>query len=107
MIYRALAPFAVLCVALPSSAEAAVTYAREVAPIVDRHCTECHSLGADLNLSLFPFASVWTTDQDTIVARMIAKAAGTSPSMPPGFRPKLTAQEADVLRRWKTEGLKP
>lgn len=84
-----------------------LTYWRDIAPILDVHCVECHATGSSLNLSRFPFLSKFTSDQPTIVARILDKTSSAAPSMPPGNRPKLTTSEASLITQWRDEGLEP
>lgn len=91
-------PYTLLLLAL-------VTYTVDVEPILRASCVECHSTGASLNLSRFPFLSAATDDQQTIVERMLARAGTANPSMPPGNRPKLTPSQATLLEQWQEQGL--
>lgn len=84
---------------------AVVTYLQDVKPILDRHCVECHTYGADLDVSGFPFVGAGTPAG--MLDRMIARASATPASMPPGNRPKLTSAEVNVLKAWRDGGMKP
>jgi len=84
-----------------------LTYWQDIAPLLNRHCIECHGMGAALNLSRFPFLSPVTSDQPAIVARILEKVGSPSPLMPPGNRPKLTASEVLTIQQWRDEGLSP
>jgi mono/diheme cytochrome c family protein len=84
---------------------ALVTYTQDIFPILNTHCIECHSIGASLNLSRFPFLSKATEDQAAIVERILIRTAPGSATMPPGNRPKLTSDQADTIRQWRDEGL--
>lgn len=86
---------------------AALTYRQDIAPILNTRCVECHSWGNSLNLSRFPFVSKMTEDQGAIVAMILGKSGGANPSMPPGNRPKLTAQQVSTIEQWRDEGLEP
>lgn len=81
------------------------TYAHDIAPILNAHCVECHSVGAPLNLTAFPFFSSVSADQLTIVGRMLLYAGGSDPMMPPGNRPKLTPAQLNVIQQWRDAGL--
>ena len=83
---------------------AVVTYV-DVKPILDRHCVECHTYGADLDVSGLPF--IGSGEPTRILDRMIARASASPASMPPGNRPKLTVQEVGVLKAWRDGGMKP
>lgn len=85
---------------------AIVTYFVDVKPILERHCVECHTYGADLDLSSFPFVG-GGGDSARITDRMLRRVSSTPVSMPPGNRPKLSSQEIATLRAWRDGGLKP
>ena len=86
---------------------AVINFTQNVKPILDAHCVECHSAGSTLDLSHFPFACATTSDQRTIVDKMLSLAGTDSPQMPPGNRPKLSVAEVGTLRHWREEGLAP
>jgi len=86
---------------------AVMTYHQNVAPILDKHCVECHSAGKSLDLSRFPFKWAAGNDQLQIVNLILAKTGGTKPKMPPGNRPKLTANQLNVIEQWRNDGLNP
>jgi hypothetical protein len=89
------------------SAFALLTYGNDVKPILDAHCIECHDSGADLNLTVFPFVSSSTTDQNAIVDDILGKVSASPPQMPPGNRPKLSADDIGTIKQWQTDGLLP
>ena len=92
----------------PIPSPGGVTYSRDIRPILDRNCTECHTGGIrGTDLSRFPFPSKHNLDQMTIVSIILAKTRGTSASMPPGVRPRLTDSEVQKIQAWKDGGLKP
>lgn len=86
-----------------------MTYARDVKPLLDAHCIECHHDGGRKpDLSQFPFRmGEEEADQDAIVQKVLTLSGGTTPRMPPGMRPKLTSSEVDVIRQWREQGLLP
>lgn len=86
---------------------ALVAFRWDVKPILEDHCLECHSAEATLDLSSFPFASDYDTDQRTIVDKILSKVGGTPAAMPPGNRPKLTAVQVQTIRKWREDGLEP
>jgi uncharacterized membrane protein len=86
---------------------AVVTYATDVKPILDQNCIECHDSGADLNLTAFPFVSTTMTSQTAIVQAILGKVGATPPQMPPGNRPKLTADQVSTVQDWLNQGLQP
>ncbi len=86
---------------------AVITYSQDIKPLLGKHCVECHSKGNKLELSHFPFTSNTVPDQATIVDRVLAKVSATPAAMPPGNRPKLTANQVSVIRQWREQGLAP
>jgi hypothetical protein len=90
-----------------AQATAAPTYARDVAPILQKHCVACHRPGEIAPMSLMTFQDVrpW--------ARGIAKAVADG-VMPPWHAAnadgifenerKLTPAEKDVIARWAAAG---
>lgn len=82
---------------------ALATYLQDVAPILNAHCIECHSVGASLILTRFPFVSTFSEDQNILVDRILVRVGNHS--MPPGNRPKLTSAEIDVIYKWREQGL--
>jgi uncharacterized membrane protein len=103
-----------LCVAalaVSSSARAEdLGYETDIKPLLDEHCVECHHEGARRpNLSAFPFAMPpgSPNDQVAIVTKILAKVDVTQPKMPPGPRPKLTADQVARISLWLEQGLNP
>jgi mono/diheme cytochrome c family protein len=86
---------------------AVITYSQDVKPILDSNCIECHSPGASLDLSQFPFVSSTMPDQTTIVNAMLAKVNANPPQMPPGNRPPLSSDDINTIQQWLNEGLAP
>lgn len=87
---------------------ASVTYRDHIKPIMDRHCAECHALGPRaIDFTEFPFRSKGNLDQESIVSIVLARAGGAAPSMPPGVRPSLSAQELALIEAWQEGGLQP
>jgi mono/diheme cytochrome c family protein len=110
VIMRAFALAALLATAGSSSVCLAgnLTYSHDAKPIFDGHCIECHHPGGkDPDLTQFPFPSTISTDQTVIVNKILTAAGGSQPQMPPGVRPKLTADELSVLSTWLQQGLDP
>lgn len=98
-----------LCGIFSATANAAdLTYATDVKPLLDRSCVECHHEGARRpNLTRFPFTTSVAEDQAAIVRRILLKVKVDAPTMPPGPRPKLTANEVQLIGLWLEQGLKP
>lgn len=84
----------------------AVTYERDVRPILERNCTACHRLGGLGPMSL-------TTYQEALPWATAIAAATTKGDMPPrinvhpgpvGTGGSLTPQEVDTIVRWVLGG---
>jgi cytochrome c553 len=83
-----------------------VTYSRDIKPILDAGCVECHHEGArGPNLSRFPFVLGDENDQDAIVGKILQKVDAAEPTMPPGARPKLTPAQVGLIKAWRGQGL--
>ena len=95
-----------------------VSYARDVTPILQRHCTSCHS-------GWFPSAGLDLADLDDILAGsklgplvvagrpdkgwlmfVVGDQASGRQKMPPEG-PRLSADEKALLRRWIELGMRP
>lgn len=108
MIRRAALFVAVmLCGAVPASAEP-VTYARDVAPLLVRHCVVCHRPGGSSSVSLVTYR------QARAHARQIAEVTASRVMPPwqpePGWgtfqgERRLLPDEILVLRRWVDDGM--
>lgn len=99
-------------------APAAGLYSSVIAPILEKHCTECH--GAEkrkAHLALNTLEGVWAgSDQGTVIdpaapeqselLRRLLLPATDDERMPPGDKPPLTPQEIDTLRDWILAGAK-
>jgi mono/diheme cytochrome c family protein len=93
---------AVTMFAAPSFA--VTTYLKDVKPILDSHCILCHKTGGkDPDLTSFPFQSKKLPTQEAIVDKMLEEVGKNA--MPPGNKPKLSAQEIATLEQWKLDGL--
>lgn len=83
------------------------SFAREVKPLLDRYCAECHHGGARApDLSAFPFKGATSaSEQAAVVAKILASIdAGR---MPPAPRDRMTQAEVDAIRAWDRGGLTP
>lgn len=88
----------------------AVTYAEQVAPLLVKHCAECHRPGAEA-----PFA-VGTYEKDKANAKMIAEVVREG-RMPPWFaapghgtfanKRGLSATERELIAQWVAGGMQP
>src|SRR5215475_8684385 len=99
--------FGVLALASSGRAQPAVTFSKDVAPILYEHCATCHRPG-----EIAPF-SLLTYDDARPQARALARAARER-SMPPwkpepGFgefagAARLTDRQIDIIQRWVDGG---
>lgn len=86
----------------------AVTYSRDVKPVLDEHCIECHDgISHDPDLTSFPFSSATLSNEQAIADAILQKTGGSSPEMPPGNRPKLTSSEVATIQQWRNDGMLP
>ncbi len=76
----------------------AYSYAREIKPLMDQYCSECHHAGKSLDLSSAPSAAAK-------IDKVIDAAAGGT--MPPAPRDKMPADAVEKIRKWKAHGLVP
>jgi peroxiredoxin len=87
--------------------EGAVTFAEHIAPLVKKHCQECHRPGASAPFSLVTYEQV--SAKAATVAEVVAEQR-----MPPWYadpehgtfsnRRGLTAEERDLFRHWIKAG---
>ena len=70
-------------------------YLKQVKPIFDRRCAECHHAGKDLDLTTFP------ANTKPTMAKVLASLGTT---MPPSPREKMTAEEIAIVKGY-TDGL--
>ena len=100
-----------LLVAPAAGPAAPVDFAREVAPLLERHCVRCHQPGnAKGDISLATAADLLAGEHvvpgrpdDGDFLALVSAAAGKRPQMPKGGTP-LAPAEVAVLRRWVAEG---
>jgi hypothetical protein len=118
-------PAGLLCAALalgacqPSGRE--VSYARDVTPILDRHCKACHMPGqAGYVVSGFELRDYQTLMKGTqygpvvlpgdplasVLVMLIEGRADPSLKMPHGDATPLDAAEIETIRRWVEQGAK-
>jgi hypothetical protein len=84
----------------------AVTYERDVKPILERSCTPCHRLGglAPMSLTTYQEALPWATAIAASAARgEMPPQMNRHPGMG-GFRDSLTQEEVDTIVRWVLGG---
>lgn len=86
---------------------AVITYSQDVKPILDSNCIECHTPGANLDLTQFPFTSTNLSGQTTIVNAMLAKVSANPVEMPPGNRTPLSSDDINTIQQWLNDGLAP
>lgn len=79
----------------------ATSFARDIKPMFEAHCTECHHSGAqnpDLTSRKVAEAGL---------EQIIARIEGSSRPMPPPPRDKVSQNELEKLRSWKMQGFRP
>jgi hypothetical protein len=79
----------------------ATSFARDIKPIFEAHCTECHHSGAQTPDLTSRGAS------EAAFEKIVSRIEGSSKPMPPAPRDKVTANELEKLRSWKTQGFRP
>ena len=84
-----------------------LSFQRDIRPLTERYCTECHHAGGQLfDLTQYPFvAGASQGDQANVADRAIASL--TVGSMPPAPRDKAAADFAAKLRQWRADGMNP
>lgn len=83
----------------------AVTYASNIAPIINRDCAGCHSPSA--GISLYDYTSVKNYMTSNLPVLMgSVKQDGTASNMPKGGS-KISACEINKLEAWVNQGMKP
>lgn len=103
------------------SARAAVDYGKQIAPLFEEHCVDCHSASdADGDFALDTFASLLKGGkagnaiepgkaQDSLLVKFLEGRSGKTGKnqfMPPGKNEHLTADEIKLVRQWIDEGAK-
>lgn len=78
-----------------------LTFSRDVRPILETHCTECHDQGRAFNFTSLPLSPAGAS-----VTVDLILAAATS-AMPPAPRDRMPAMDLDTIRLWKEQGLYP
>jgi hypothetical protein len=82
----------------------APTYAGQISPLMDAHCTVCH----DENGPNGATEGVDLASYDNVVAEFEeALAAIQDGEMPPDGLPPLTPEEVELLRLWAEQGFAP
>jgi len=65
-------------------------------------CLECHSgPNVSINFSKAPLLMSGKTSPTAILDSILSAVSGEQPRMPPGYRPRLTEQEIDLIKSWK------
>ena len=104
-----------LCLIIACSTPAfAVDFVREVRPIFEQHCYECHGANKQKNDYRLDIKSIALTGGEEHAPNIIAGKSAESPlfrfvsgvvekiAMPP--KTKLSSAEIDTLKRWIDEG---
>lgn len=115
MKIRTIQRIAILALALPASAvRAEVDFVKQVAPLLEKHCVECHGaekkkgkLRLDLRAEAFAGEEVIIAGKaaDSELYRRVILPAGDDDLMPAEGEP-LTKEQQDLLRDWINEGAK-
>lgn len=79
----------------------AISFQRDVLPLMETYCAECHHPGRQPDLSAMPLDRA---AREVLAERIIARG---ETNMPPAPRDQLTTSELDLIRRWKNEGANP
>lgn len=112
--------FVALTLALPLAAAAApVDYAKQVQPLFEEHCTDCHAGGdADGELAVDTFAALLKGGktgkafeagkaQDSLLVKFLEGRSGKTGKnqfMPPGKKEHLKPEQIAMIRQWIDEG---
>ncbi|MAG92717.1 MAG: hypothetical protein CMJ48_03050 [Planctomycetaceae bacterium] len=107
--------FVVGLVGVPAlAADGPVDFERDVVPLLEQHCIECHnpsnqkgdfSLATPEHLLENEFLVPGKADESELIAQITSQGDGERPVMPED-RPPLTAEQVDLLRRWIDQGAK-
>jgi len=95
---------------LASEVHAAVSFAEDVMPILEQHCTECHGPETvELGLNLSTYEGLMAgSDYGTVVERGNAAASLIIDMISSGDMPQdkdpMPAEQLEVLRNWINEG---
>lgn len=106
--------FLVVCPLIATADQAAVEidFVHEVVPILKRNCIHCHggreaegdfSLNTRSDLVDSGFVEVSDADASHIIE--LVESADPDEQMPPADRPRISADEIKILRRWIESGL--
>jgi hypothetical protein len=120
-MFAALSSVALLAGCGKEPATQAVSFAKDIVPILSKHCYECHLPGGQgeqasgLNMSSYatlmkgtkfgPIIKAGDAASSTL-SILVEGRADPSINMPHGGRPPLSKQETDTIRQWITQGAK-
>jgi WD40 repeat protein/mono/diheme cytochrome c family protein len=111
--------FALASLLLASPAFAAVDFAKQIMPLLDKHCVDCHSASdADGDFALDTLEGLLAGGktgkafapgkaQDSLLVKFLEGRSGKTGKnqfMPPGKRDHLSAAEIALVRQWIDEG---
>jgi hypothetical protein len=98
---------------------AAVSYAKDVAPVLDKFCTTCHSSEEDHPSQLFMdsyesllkggkhgAAIVPGNSQESLLSQKMNEEPPFGKMMPPPRKPRPTAEQIALIRAWIDQGAK-
>lgn len=104
-----------LCVAAIAGADdkKPIDFAHDIVPIINKHCAECHTKDkAEGGFSLNSKGLILDAEAVVVgkadVSRLIELIESSDPKdqMPPKAKPRLSAREIALMKRWVNEGLK-
>lgn len=84
----------------PNSDPNKASFARDLKPIFEKNCGECHHQGKSLDLTNYPQAA----DMPALVDRIVARTSSGAVSMPPQPRDPLDQASIEKIKKWKTDG---
>lgn len=89
----------------PTDPTTAVTYSKNVKPIIDANCVSCHSSGGSASFRpLTTFAQVKAAIENAGLLGRIQLQSGQQGLMPQGGR--MAQANIDLIVKWNTDGLK-
>ncbi|HCN78008.1 MAG TPA: hypothetical protein DIT13_12545, partial [Verrucomicrobiales bacterium] len=102
-----------LLLTLPALADDSVSFSHEILPLLSENCLSCHGPDeaqrkADLRLDTREGALEVIVPgrpaESSLLERIVSKDADEVMPPPKSHKPPLTAEQAELLRRWIAEG---
>ena len=82
-----------------------VAFAKDVAPLLSTSCAGCHQPGGRGAAKVQIFDATGAVDHAAVSAKIAAVVTAVETGrMPAGGKPKLTATEVGVLKKWQAQG---